>query len=181
MGEALTKALQTTRVNSGETLDELSRQSPLLVVFLRHGGCPFCREALAKLKADREQIESHNVRIVLVHMMGDAEASNLFTKYGLDDVPRVSDPDQELYQAFELKRGKITQVMGPAVWWKGFKTTILRGHLPGIPKGDVFQLPGTFLVADGEIVRAFRPENSAEHPDYAEFAACELPGSSQAD
>jgi peroxiredoxin len=175
MPQTLSEALQHTPVHTGENIDELSRKTPLLMVFLRHAGCPFCREALAQLRRDRGAIEAAGTRIVLVHMTADESAKTLFAKYGLDDVPRVADPERKLYAAFELKRGTAGQVMGPRVWWKGFRTTFLRGHLPGIPEGDVFQLPGTFLVADGEILRAFRTDDSAGHPDYAEFATCELP------
>jgi len=174
MAETLTDALNETRIPTGESLGELSGRSPLLIVFLRHAGCPFCREALDQLQRDRERIEQAGTQIVLVHMTSDEKAAALFQKYGLDDVPRISDPEKTLYETFELKRGAAGQVMGPRVWWQGFKTTVLGGHWPGVPEGDVFQLPGAFVVADGEIIRAFRPENSADHPDYAEFA-CELP------
>jgi len=174
MPRSLSETLQQTAAHTGESLDALSRESPLLMVFLRHAGCPFCREALAQLKKDRAAIEAGGVRIVLVHMTTDDDAKKLFAKYGLDDVPRVADPERQLYEAFELKRGTVGDVMGPKVWWKGFRTAILRGNGFGVPKGDVFQMPGTFLVANGEIVRAFRADDSTGHPDYAEFAACEL-------
>lgn len=174
MPQSLSEALQTP-ANTGESLDTLSRETPLLMVFLRHAGCPFCREALALLKKDRAVIEAGGARIALVHMTSDEDAKMLFAKFGLDDVPRVADPERKLYEAFELKRGTVNDVMGPKVWWKGFRTAILGGNGFGIPKGDVFQMPGTFLVANGEIVRAFRADDSTGHPDYAEFAACEMP------
>ncbi len=123
----------------------------------------------------RSVIEKQGVRIVLVHMLDDQRAADLFAQYGLSHVDRISDPDLKLYHAFALKRGGVGDVMGPKIWWKGFKATFLGGHLPGKPGGDVFQLGGAFLVHQGEIVRAFRPDNSAVHPDFAEFSACTLP------
>jgi peroxiredoxin len=173
MPQTLADALQQTQADTGERLDALSRDTPLLMVFLRHAGCPFCREALAQLQKDRATIEAGGVRIVLVHMTTDASAQKLFAKYGLDDVPRVADPERKLYDAFELKRGTVNDVIGPKVWWKGFRTAILQGNGFGVPAGDVFQMPGTFLVANGEILRAYRSDDSSGHPDYAEFAACE--------
>lgn len=107
---------------------------------------------------------------MLVHLSDDESARKLFTKYELDDVPRIADPERRLYAAFDLNRGRLTQVAGPGVWWKGFKTTLLRGHLPGQPKGDVMQLPGTFVYHNGEIVSAHRPTNTAEHPEFVKFA-----------
>nr|WP_256200529.1 hypothetical protein [Verrucomicrobium spinosum] len=50
LAEALTSA--------GPSLAALSQQSPVLVVFLRHAGCTFCREALADIARVRPAIEA---------------------------------------------------------------------------------------------------------------------------
>lgn len=166
--------LRTATMPHGDTLDAVSRDRPALVVFLRHGGCPFCREALAEIARRRAEIERPGTRIVLVHMLPDAAAAAFFARYGLDDLPRISDPDRTVYAAFELRRGGLMQVMGPRVWWRGL-TAMLNRHGVGRPVGDVFQLPGAFLVHRGEIVKAFRPATSAGQPDYVELATCALP------
>lgn len=154
------------RVNSGETLDELSRASPLLVVFLRHQGCAFCREVLAELEKRRSEIEARGARIVLVHMIPDDNTAEMFfARWRLHDVPRISDPQQKVYKAFGLARGTLWQVLGLGVWWPGAKA-ILTGHLPGMPQGDIFQLPGAFVVREGKIVKEFHAPNSAAKPDY---------------
>ena len=98
------------------------------------------------------------------------EAEMFFARYRLHDVPRIDDSSQTVYRLFGLKRGTISEVMGVGVWWQGFKSIFVRGHVPGIPKGDIFQLPGAFLVEDGQIVREFKSRNSVDHPDYVEFA-----------
>lgn len=166
--------LQNALTNQGSGLAELSRQSPLLVVFLRHSGCPFCREALADIAEHRREIEEGGTRVVLVHMSTDKQAESFFAQYHLDDLPRISDPECSLYRQFGLVRGTHAQVAGLKIWWRGFQATILKRHGVGRIIGDVLQMPGAFLVVDGEIVRTFRPENSAERPDYAEMARCEL-------
>ena len=166
--------LTNVNVNTGESLDELSRESPLLVVFLRHAGCAFCRETLAELQTRRAEIEARGAKIVLVHMIqNDAAAEMFFARYRLHDVPRVNDSAQTVYRLFGLKRGTISEVMGVGLWWRGIKSILVRGHVPGIPKGDIFQLPGAFLVQDGRVVREFKSPNSVEHPNYVEFAATE--------
>src|SRR6266550_6707477 len=43
--EVLQFALRT-KVQGGSTIDQLSKASPILLVFLRHAGCTFCRESL---------------------------------------------------------------------------------------------------------------------------------------
>ena len=153
------------------SLDELSRLSPIMTVFLRHAGCTFCREALSDLSARRAELERLGVRIVLVHMSSEEHAAQFFTKYGLEDVPRVSDPQRNLYRAFGLRRGSIGDLIGPKVWWRGFTAGVLRGHGVGRFVGDVFQMPGIFLIFHGEIVRSYRHQSAADRPDYLALAS----------
>ena len=163
MGAALTQ--------SGESLLELSRAARLLIVFLRHGGCPFCRETLAQLAQCRAEVEAAGARVALVHMMPDEQARQLFVKYGLDDVARVSDAEQTLHSALSLNRGSALDVMGPKVWWAGFKSVLLGGHRFGRPDGDVFQLGGAFLIHNGEFLAAHRSKTSFEQPDFIALAS----------
>jgi len=150
--------------NTGETLGDLSRKSPVLVLFVRHLGCTFCREALADLAKRRPGIVAQGISLAIVHMSTDDQAKVLASLYNLDDVPRFSDPEQRLYKAFGLTRGSLLSVVGPQVWLRGFGAMVKHGI--GVPQGDVFQMPGAFLVHNGEIVRAFRHANSAQVPDF---------------
>lgn len=165
--------LDSARTQTGESLGELSRKSPVLVVFLRHCGCTFAREALDDVARQRAAITASGTTIVLVHMQTDADAQALFTRYKLGDLPRISDPDQKLYQAFDLQRGSVWQVMGPANVLPAI-ASIFRGNGSAIPNSDIYQLPGVFLIREGQIVNAFRATRSSERPDYAEVAGCKL-------
>ena len=60
------QALGGARTQSGHLLSALSETSPVLLVFLRHAGCTFCREAIGDVARDRGAIERSGVRIVLV-------------------------------------------------------------------------------------------------------------------
>ena len=162
------------RTNGGRTLQELSRESPVLVVFLRHSGCTFCREALADISERRQAIEANGTRIVLVHMSNDAAASRWMADYGLDDLDRISDPDRKVYRAFDLHRGRAWQLLGPRVWWRGFLAGVVSGHGLGRLDGDGFQMPGAFVLWKGAIVRAFRHRTAADRPDYEELV-CDVP------
>lgn len=154
----------------GESLSSLNRNSNALVVFLRHSGCTFCREALADIAQRRGEIEAE-ATIVLVHMgVEDESAQAYFDSYGLGDVHRISDPACQLYRSYELGRGKLSQLFGPSVWWRGFKAAILSRHAVGKLGGDGFQLAGTFLIRDDQIAKSFRHETAADRPDYCELA-----------
>ncbi len=164
--------LDQFRTNTGESLEELTQAVPTLILFLRHSGCPFCRQTLADLSVNRRAIEESGCRIVLVHLDDEVSAASLTRAYHLEDLPRISDPEGRLYDTFGLRSAGAWQVMGPSVWWPGFKATLLEGHWPGVPRGDIFRLPGAFLVYRGVVLKAFRPENSAERTDFDSFAAC---------
>ncbi len=159
-------ALQAAKTNDGRSLAEISESGPALVVFLRHAGCTFCRETLADLQRQRAAVFASGVTPVLVHMGTDAQASGFFAKYNLADVPRISDPDRQLYRAFQLRRGKLAELFGPRVWIRGFVAGVMNRHGVGAMVGDGFQMPGAFIVHRGRIVRAFRHRDASDRPDY---------------
>lgn len=164
----------------GVSLDEISRLSPVLLVFLRHSGCTFCREALSDLAAARPRIEKDGTRLVLVHMGTEEQASRFFSRYGLAEVPHISDPERALYRAFGLPRGSFGDLLGPKVWLRAFQAGILGRHGVGRLVGDGFQMPGVFLLFHGEIVRSYRHQRASDRPDYLalvtgrDYAAPEL-------
>lgn len=180
MGEHPDDPLDTFASHTGQTLAELSTGRRVLVVFLRHSGCTFCREALADLAAARSRIEESGASIALVHISTEADMLPFVTKYGVADLPRFSDPERKLYAAFELQRGSFTQLMGFKVWWRGFWSALVQGHGFGGFREDVAQMPGAFLIENGEIIRAYRHASAADRPDYVELA-CPLPASPGAD
>lgn len=158
--------LAEAQTTNGMSLAELSQQQPVLLVFLRHSGCTFCREALADLSAARAKIEKSGTKLAIVHM-GTAESFAAFTaSYGLSDVPAVSDPQRRLYRGLGLRRGKLAQLLGFTVWWRGTKS-FFAGHYPGALEGDGTQMPGVFLLQNGRVVRRFIHDNAAQRPDYA--------------
>jgi peroxiredoxin len=164
--------LESAVTQHGESLASLSRSAPTLVVFLRHLGCAFCREALSDVARARPELEADGTTIVLVHQSPDDEAASFFAGYGLDDVPRIADPDLALYRAFGLRRGGAGELLSPTVVARA-AAALVRGHGPGRPRGDTRQLPGVFLLRDGEIVASFRHETAADRPDYAGIARCD--------
>ena len=165
------KANRSVISQHGESLSTLSGKSNVLVVLLRHSGCTFCREALADIAARRTEIESE-ATIALVHMGEKNESTQAyFDRYGLGDVHRFSDPECQLYRAYELGRGKLSQLFGPSIWWRGFQAGIISRHAIGKLGGDGFQLAGTFLIRDDRIIKSFRHLTAADRPDYCKIAA----------
>ncbi len=161
--------LDIARTSDGRVLADLSREGTVMLVFLRHFGCAFCREAAADLALARPRIEASGIRLVAVHMGAEADAIRFFRHYGLDDLPHVSDPSSMLYRSFRLQRGRLDQLFGPRVVRRGWQAA-RAGHRLGNLAGDVFQMPGIFLVRDGQLVGEYRHRTAADRPDYIAFA-----------
>ncbi|MBY0356852.1 MAG: AhpC/TSA family protein [Candidatus Obscuribacterales bacterium] len=153
------------------SLLELSQNSPVLLVFLRHFGCCFCREALADIHNILPKLDDSGVKVVLVHMAQDEEASTLLAEYGLADLSRISSADQGLYRSFGLDRANFDQILDPEFWTRGIDA-LFHGHPIGPLLGDGFQMPGIFLLHKGKILKSFRHKQAGERPNYLSLASC---------
>ena len=164
--------LRSFRSNRGATLEDLSTAKPLLLVFLRHMGCTFCREAMSDLGRKLKEIEAEGVELAVVHMSPPLVAAQAFDKYGLYEIHRFSDPQCLIYEAFQLQRGTPLQLFGPKVWWRGIFAGLVGGHGIGPLAGDGFRMPGVFILHKGKITFAHRAGSAADRPNYVEFAKC---------
>ena len=156
----------------GETLAVLSADRPVLLVFLRHFGCTFCREAVCELEKLRPQIESLGTRLAFVHLSSDERARKFFKPHRFDDLPRFADPDGRLYESFGLSRAKWRQYLNPRTIARMFGAWA-HGNTLGAPDGDVERMPGVFLIHHGEIVKSFRHKLVSDRPDYLSLASLE--------
>jgi peroxiredoxin len=81
----------------------------------------------------------------------------------------LGDPEREGYHAVGLERGSAKEVIGPQLVG-GFLRAARHGALPGIPKGDTAQRPGTFVVdANGKVAFAHYHKDSSDNPDTPEL------------
>jgi len=161
-------ALREFRSHRGASLAELSRDQPVLVIFLRHAGCVFCRADLAQLAQQRPEVEAMGARVAVVHMSDPMHATMLFERYGLGDVHRFGDPHCQLYRAFGLKRAGWRHLATPRVWWRAFWLLLWSGHGIGRQEGDGFRMSGAFVLSNQRVVASFRPEAIGQQADFAE-------------
>lgn len=172
---ALEHALQHTTTTAGRPLLPITAERPSLIVFLRHFGCTFCREAVSDLARTRAAIEEV-ATLVVVHLGSPSEGATFLTRSGLANVHHVSDPKARLYEAFGLERGSVSQLFGPAVVKRGIEAGVFGGHGIGLLAGDGTRMPGVFLVHRGEVLRSFVHRNAGERPSYADLAVCPVVG-----
>ncbi|MCI5083165.1 MAG: redoxin domain-containing protein [Saprospiraceae bacterium] len=153
--------------NEGKSVSELSKDRTVLLVFLRHFGCIFCREALADIAKRRKSIEEMGSIIVFVHMTDDTVAERYFNRYGLENALHISDPECKFYAQLGLVKGNFTQLFGLQSWIRGFSATVFEGIPVGLQQlGDGFQMPGVFAIKDDEIKESFIHKLASDRPDY---------------
>jgi len=158
--------LVSTHTNKDNNLYEMSKERPVLLVFLRHFGCIYCREALDDLAELRAEIEQRDVKLVFVHLSELDLAATYLEKYGLKDIEQISDPTCELYAKFGLVKGRMGQLFGLKVWARGFGQ-MAKGNMYSLKQvGDGFQMPGLFILADGAVKDMFLYNSIADKPDY---------------
>lgn len=107
--------------------------------------------------------------MAFVTLSPPADAGPWFTRYGLADVLRVSDPSAALYRQFGLGDGTLTTLAHPRVWWPWARTAIVRGRGAGAPGRHWRQLTGAFVLHRGQVLAAIRHRDSAESIDYVAF------------
>ena len=164
----LVRALREFHTESGRSLLEVVDASPVLLVFLRHFGCAFCRQALDQVSQIRGQIAAKGTNPVFVHLGSPERAQPYFDYYNLSTAERVSNPDASLYghPAFALGRqNPLWQLVTPSVW-KGWLGGALRAYGIGMIREDAHQMPGVFFLKERRIVRGFRYQSIADEPNY---------------
>lgn len=139
-------------------LQSFYAERKLILIFLRHFGCVFCKEQVSALRMH------DSLNAVFVSMGSPEEAQEFKTKMRSPHT-FLCDPDRKLYEAFGLGRAETKQVFSPKVFSRGFGAT-LRGHFVGMPIGDPWQMPGVFLVeTDGTTSWEYRSVDASDNPD----------------
>jgi len=162
--------LSNMKTNSGSSLKEISDDRPVLLVFLRHFGCVFCKEAMADLSALKEEINAKNFQLVFVHMAENKVAQDYLDDFKLGDSLHISDLDCKFYTAFRLTKGSFSQLYGLQTWIRGFSKEN-KNHKLQMAKalGDSTQMPGIFIIHQGDIKEHFIHKFAADRPDYGQL------------
>lgn len=140
------------RTSQGKTLYELSTEQNVLLAFVRHFGCTFCRETVSEMAKIDQAIAGRKLTLVFVHMSDPSYGDEFFSRYYDHPVLHISDPGRSLYKGLNLKRGSLYQLFGPMTWIRGVYAAIFKGHGLGEFEGDSLQLGGFFILKKGQIV-----------------------------
>jgi peroxiredoxin len=166
--DEVARLLASIRTESGASLLSLAEASPVLLVFLRHFGCSFCRQAISDVAELRGELDRRGVRPVFVHLGTPERAKPFFEYYGIGDVERVSDPEAAVYQnsVFAISRiHPVLTLFQPSVWIGWLKGALFK-HGIGAIKEDGKQMQAIFFLKGSKIVREFRYRTIADEPNY---------------
>jgi thiol-disulfide isomerase/thioredoxin len=169
--DGVAATLAAIHTESGANLLALAEASPVLLVFLRHFGCPFCRKTISDVAGLQQELADRGVRPVFVHLGTPEIAQKHFDYYGLGGVERIHDRGAAIYQqpAFALSRQHpLLSTLHPAVFWVWLKRAVGK-HGIGKIQGDGHQMPGIFFLKGPKIVRRFVHRHIADEPDYLDL------------
>jgi hypothetical protein len=164
--ELLDRPVVGVGLSPGSLRDQISER-PTLLVFLRHFGCIFCKEAVADLRAAAEGA-SGDYPDILFFTQGSPRESRAF----LRDWPAraVSDPELSFYEGFGIRQASFLEALGPKVF-KARSRAVAKGFENGPRSGDIWRMPGCLLVESDKIVWRFEPSHAADHPDFRTIPA----------
>ena len=120
------------------------------------------------MRRAKSSFENKKAKILLVGM-GNVEQTETFRRTFAPEFSMVCDPDRRLYRAYQLKQTGLFQLASPSLFAKAMKA-ISSGHRMGTPQGDVFQLPGVFIIdTEGCIRFSHHSRDPADHPKPEEL------------
>ena len=158
--------LDDIALTDGQSLLSLTEEKPVMLVFLRHFGCVFCQEALRDLAENKAEIENRGCHVVFVHMQEAQKAETYFEKNGLSPTLHISDQNCDIYERFGLVKGSFSQLFGLRTMVRGFQAGMSMKQFGGGAFGDAFQMPGIFILINGEVKAKFIHQTVSDRPDY---------------
>lgn len=150
-----------------KTLSESLKESKVLLIFLRHLGCTYCRKVVSEFSREFAGGETEGFKPIFVHMAELGRGEQFFESYNLKGIAHISDPNKVLYQEFSLKRGSLMEVLGPQVIINGVGDLLKFGV--GMLEGDGFQMHGVFILENNEIQKSFIPKNVSDNVELRGF------------
>ena len=129
----------------------LGSEKGIALVFLRHYGCPFCRNHARKIDRARQAFADAGLSVALIGS-GTLHEAREFNRAVQLAVPLYNDPERIAYAAYGLGHASLASVLHPSVIGSGILSTI-RGNVPHRSTGDPMQLQGQFIVDFQGIVR----------------------------
>lgn len=161
----------TLPAHTGELhrLGDLWAEKPVIVAFLRHFGCTFCRENGILLSKRYDEVLSKGADIIAIGT-GNADYAAAFVQHDGIPFPVLIDEDGVAAQAAEVRSQNLLRLVTDRRMFAAGKAGRAAGTLPTSHKGQkigkrVRQLAATFVMGPGPTVHfAHYAEHGGDHP-----------------
>jgi peroxiredoxin len=155
-------------VSTGEAvrLRSLWASRPLLLVFIRHFGCPQCKEVLDFLTQNASQLEANGLGVAIL-TQGNVAETEAFCRERAPGLRCLADPERRAYRAYHVERGGLRETfLSPRVW-RANQRAARKGYQVELPPPgqDAMQMGAFFVIGvDGRIRLPYYYDDIADHP-----------------
>ena len=125
--------LKLDSVDGRVSLSARWREGPLVVAFMRHFGCAFCREHLLLLGQAYDEIRAKGGDVVAVFQYR-AEPTRNFCRHRNVPFDCLGDPERDGYTQVSLGQGERDEYLGRHIL-RGWLRTARKGVYPGLDEG----------------------------------------------
>jgi len=132
------------------SLASLWANGPVLLAFLRHFGCIFCRERLCQLEKAQAEFTAAGLPIVAL-ALGEPRHAKRYGPRLAPSITCLAAPSDAAYTAYGISHGVGAASM-PKVLGAGLRAA-LSGNMQGRVTGDQLFLGATFVIEHGGRVR----------------------------
>lgn len=129
------------------------RASPLVLFFVRHVGCVFCREQVRALSQRYDDIRARGAQVAAI-IPTDAINASRFARSMRLPFAVLSDAPRRAFAAFGLYETSISDLAQPEVLLRTARQ-FARGNIPAVNpfSSPITQLGGIFIIGVDGIVR----------------------------
>lgn len=146
-------------------------EQPVVLTFVRHFGCIFCREHVIELQGVMDRIHALGAEVVVVGNGAPHFIAGFRELTGFRG-PLYTDPSRKSYQAASLKHGWATFMNLRAVTNLG--RALVGGARQGSIQGDPAQQGGTLVIAPpapGRVLFHHVSDTAGDHPKLEKIFA----------
>ena len=104
-------------------LSSLWPHGPVLLAFLRHFGCIFCREWLADLQKRYPDLAQAGLLVIAVGLGQPEDAQKIGRRYA-PDLTVLAAPTSEAYAAYGIVRAGARQLLSPRTFAAGARAAL---------------------------------------------------------
>jgi peroxiredoxin len=123
---------------------------------------------LAQLRQVKNEFDEKGAQILLVGI-GSEKETETYRKTYAPEFPMVYDPERRLHQAFQLKQTSLLKMTSASLLLKSINV-IGKGYGLGLPRGNIYQLPGVFIIDTMGVIRySYFSRDPADRPNPEEL------------